>query len=67
MAEETIFQNIKKDLCRFDDPIILLHDSATMKNTASVLGRIIDYIREQGYGFGTLTDREEYMFPESWR
>lgn len=67
VAEETIFQNIKKDLSRFDDPIILLHDSATMKNTASVLGRIIDYIREQGYGFGTLTDREEYMFPESWR
>lgn len=67
VAQETIFQNIKKDLCKFDKPIILLHDSATMKNTAAVLGRIIDYIRSEGYGFDTLENREEYMFPASWR
>lgn len=67
VAQETIFQNVKKDLSRFDKPIILLHDSATMKNTASVLERIIDYIRSEGYEFDTLENREEYMFPESWR
>lgn len=67
VAQETIFQNVKKDLCKFDAPIILLHDSASMKNTVLVLERIIDYIRSEGYEFGTLENREEYMFPESWR
>lgn len=67
VSQETIFQNVKKDLTRFDEPIILLHDSASTKNTASVLPRIIQYIREQGYSFGTLEDREEYLFPKSWR
>ena len=62
-----IFQNVKKDLTRFRQPIILLHDSATMDNTAAVLGDIIDYIRGEGYGFATLDKREEYMFPASWR
>lgn len=67
VAQSTIFQNVKKDLARYDEPIILLHDSATMDNTAAVLGQIIDYIRSQGYEFATLEKREEYMFPASWR
>lgn len=67
VAQSTIFQNVKKDLTRYDEPIILLHDSATMDNTAAVLDQIIDYIRSQGYEFATLEKREEYMFPASWR
>lgn len=67
VAQETIFQNVKKDLTRYEQPIILLHDSATMNNTAAVLGRMIDYIREEGYTFDTLENRDEYMFPASWR
>lgn len=67
VAQSTIFNNVKKDLKRYDEPIILLHDSATMDNTAAVLDQIIDYIRSQGYEFATLEDREEYMFPANWR
>jgi peptidoglycan/xylan/chitin deacetylase (PgdA/CDA1 family) len=67
VTSETIFQNVKKDLSRFQEPIILLHDSAAMDNTAAVLERIIDYIRSEGYGFDTLENREEYLFPASWR
>lgn len=67
VAQSTIFQNVKKDLTRYDEPIILLHDSATMDNTAAVLDQIIDYIRSQGYEFATLEKREEYLFPASWR
>ena len=63
VPQETIFQNIKKDITRFDEPIILLHDAAAMDNTAAVLGQIIDYIREQGYDFDTLDHREVYTFP----
>ncbi|MCH5252967.1 MAG: hypothetical protein J1F22_08340, partial [Lachnospiraceae bacterium] len=67
VSQETIYQNVVKDLTRYRQPIILLHDSATTKNTAAVLGRIIDYIRDEGYEFDTLKNREEYMFPSSWR
>ncbi len=67
VAKSTIYNNVKKDVTRYDQPIILLHDSATMDNTADVLGEIIDYIRSQGYEFDTLEHREEYMFPASWR
>ena len=62
-----IFANIKKDLNRFDNPIILLHDSATMQNTVAVLPDIIDYIREQGYEFDTVDHHPGYIFPASWR
>lgn len=67
VAQSTIFNNVKKDLTRYNDPVILLHDSATMDNTAAVLGQIIDYISSEGYEFATLEKREEYMFPASWR
>lgn len=67
VAQSTIYNNVKKDVTRYDDPIILLHDSATMDNTAAVIGQIIDYIKSEGYEFATLENREEYMFPASWR
>lgn len=67
ISGDVIFRNIKKDLTKHEQPIILLHDSATMDNTAEVLGQIIDYIRSEGYSFATLEDREEYTFPASWR
>lgn len=67
VAKSTIYNNVKKDLNRYRQPIILLHDSATTDNTAAVLGELIDYIRSQGYEFDTLNNREEYMFPASWR
>lgn len=63
VPKETIFQNVKKDVTRYDEPIILLHDAASMNNTVAVLGEIIDYIKEQGYTFDTLENREEYHFP----
>lgn len=67
VSESVIFANVKKDLTKYQNPIILLHDSAAMDNTAAVLPQIIDYIREQGYSFDTLENREEYLFPASWR
>ena len=67
VPESVIFANIKKDLTRFDKPIILLHDSATMNHTAAILPQIIDYIREQGYEFDTLENHTGYLFPASWR
>lgn len=67
IPKAVIYRNVAKDLEKYNDPIILLHDSNTMQNTAAVLGEIIDMIAEKGYSFGTLEDRSEYMFPEEWR
>lgn len=65
VPEETIFANVKRDLTRYDKPIILLHDSATMNHTTAVLPQIIDYIREQGYEFDTLENHPGYLFPQA--
>lgn len=67
VPKAVIYQNIAKDLEKQDQPIILLHDSNTMKNTAEVLGEVIDLIADKGYSFATLDEREEYTFPASWR
>lgn len=67
VPKATIYRNVAKDLEKYNDPIILLHDSNTMDNTAAVLGEILDLIQEKGYSFGTLDERDEYMFPEEWR
>lgn len=67
VPKAVIYRNVAKDLEKHDEPIILLHDSNTMQNTAAVLGEIIDMIAEKGYSFGTLAERKEYMFPEQWR
>jgi peptidoglycan/xylan/chitin deacetylase (PgdA/CDA1 family) len=67
VPKAVIYKNVAKDLEKYDQPIILLHDSNSTKNTSEVLGEIIDLIAEKGYTFGTLDEREEYTFPQSWR
>lgn len=67
VSKNEILKNVKKDLCRFQYPIILLHDTNCVKNTPKILGELIDWIREQGYEFDVLSEREEYQFPASWR
>ncbi len=67
IPSNTIFKNVKKDLDKYRTPIILLHDSAAVHTTVEALPEIIDYIQEKGYTFDTLENREEYLFPASWR
>lgn len=67
VPKASIYQNVKKNLEKYDKPIILLHDSNTMKNTAAVLPEIIEMIKEKGYRFETLDSHEGYTFPKSWR
>lgn len=59
----SIRRNIMKDLKRQDQPIILLHDSSINDLTVRMLPDIIDMIREAGYEFDTLDNREPYQFP----
>lgn len=61
-TEYRILHNIRKDLDRKENPIILLHDSSVNKLTAHTLPKIIKFIRDQGYEFDTLDNREPYQF-----
>ncbi len=67
VTQKTIYNNVKQDLTRFRQPIILLHDAPATEETAKVIRKIIVYIKECGYEFATLEEREEYLFPASWR
>lgn len=60
----TIMKNIKKDIYRFQCPVVLLHDSKINSKTVSILPKLIDNIRENGYEFDTVDKREPCQF--SW-
>lgn len=62
-TRKSIRKNIKKDLHRYNDPIILLHDSISNNLTVEMLPEIIQMIRDEGYEFDTLENREPYQFP----
>lgn len=58
----TIMKNIKKDIYRFQCPVVLLHDSKINSKTVSILPKLIDNIKENGYEFDTLDKREPCQF-----
>lgn len=58
-SKSSIFKNIRKDFKKFDEPVILMHDSSINKLTVEILPEIIDEIRAAGYEFGTLDNRSE--------
>lgn len=59
-SQTKIKKNIIKDLEKFNYPIILMHDSIRNSNTAKVLPEILKIIKDKGYGFDTLDNREPY-------
>lgn len=58
----SIRTNIFKDVFRYDEPVILMHDSAMNGLTVSMLRDIIEEIRKSGYEFDTLDHRESCQF-----
>ncbi len=61
-SSSTIIKNIKKDLTRYQLPVVLLHDGIENKVTASSLKKIIEQIHDQGYCFGRLDERFPCQF-----
>lgn len=53
----SIRSNIFKDVFRYNEPVILMHDSAANQLTVSMLKDIIGEIRKGGYDFDTLDHR----------
>ncbi|WMJ87327.1 polysaccharide deacetylase family protein [Anaerocolumna sp. MB42-C2] len=61
-TEYRIKNNILKELDRFNNPIILMHDSSVNKITAKTLPDLLKSMKEKGYDFDTLDHREPYQF-----
>lgn len=55
---DSIMGNIRKDFKKYDEPVILMHDSGCNKQTLEALRGIIRELKEAGYGFATLSERE---------
>ena len=58
-TKESILKNIKKDFGKYNEPVILMHDSAVNKATVEALPEVIAMLKEAGYTFETLDKREE--------
>ena len=62
----SIIQNVKKDFSRYDNPVVLMHDSATSALTAEMLPDIIAMLKTAGYQFDTLDHMEKpYQYPRN--
>lgn len=59
----SIQKNVFERIFRYERPIVLLHDSAIADITVNALPGVIEKIKESGYQFQTLENREEYVFP----
>jgi len=55
---DSILRNVRKDYMKYDDPVILLHDSATCQSTLEALRPLIQELKANGYSFQTLSKRE---------
>ena len=58
----SIQKNILKDVKRYNQPVILMHDSMINTITVNTLPSIIDELRSMGYEFDTLLNREPCQF-----
>lgn len=62
----SIYHNVQKDVGRYNQPVILLHDGSSCQLTAEVLPDIIAMLKEAGYHFDTLDHMESpYQYPKN--
>ena len=59
-----IIKNIKKNYNVYDNPVILLHDSGSCKETVKALPEIIRMYKEDGYSFDVIKNRYR---PVQWK
>ena len=53
----SILTNIRKDYDKYNEPVILMHDSGCNNKTLEALKTIIQELKNDGYEFGTLSGR----------
>lgn len=61
---DSILQNIKKDYNKYNEAVVLMHDSSINQLTAKMLPQIIKLFKDEGYEFDTLDHMEvPYQYP----
>ncbi|MSS62295.1 polysaccharide deacetylase family protein [Velocimicrobium porci] len=58
-TSSSIMRNIEKDFKKYNEPVILMHDSGANTVTVDTLPAIIKRLKEEGYQFATLDKRTE--------
>lgn len=58
----SIQNHVFQDVFKYDEAIVLLHDSKVTGTTVEALPGILERIKEEGYVFHTLDEKEEYVF-----
>ncbi|MEG1457743.1 MAG: polysaccharide deacetylase family protein [Acetivibrio sp.] len=58
-TQESILKNVRKDYKRYQEPVILMHDSPSNRLTAETLVQIIREMKDEGYGFSTIQNRSK--------
>lgn len=61
---QTIYSNVRKDYNKYNEPVVLMHDSASNELTAETLPDIIKLFESAGYQFGAIGERSK---PYQWR
>lgn len=56
-TKQSIINNIKNDFSKYNEPVILMHDSSINDLTAETLPEIIEMIQAEGYEFDIVTNR----------
>jgi peptidoglycan/xylan/chitin deacetylase (PgdA/CDA1 family) len=60
---ETIIANVERELKKYNEAIILFHDSDTKKETVRALPVLIEYLRREGYDIRPLTPETQISGP----
>ncbi len=55
-SKEKILENIKNEALKHDEPVILMHDIERNQSTLEALPEIIEWLRENGYSFDTVSN-----------
>ena len=54
---QSIYSNVRKDYDKYNEPVVLLHDSSSNQLTAETLPDIINLFQSAGYQFGAMGER----------
>lgn len=60
---QMIYSNIKRDYNKYNEPVVLMHDSQSNQMTAEALSDIIKLFQDAGYEFGSIGERSK---PYQW-
>lgn len=54
-----IVANVRNNFDMYNEPVVLLHDSATSEETVKALPKIIKMYKQAGYSFGIISERSK--------